>query len=239
MRARCGAPDPANPSGSPPRRSPGTRRTRARWRSGRAAPLGRPLDLVGAGSGAATPRPASRPRRRGRRAPSPCPAATAGVGWSPRRGRTRHVAVPGVPVGEPVAGQWLHVDVDREEVVARLDPVLCDVVDEEVGGDPLADRTPLHVGERDHHRVDGAVGDLGAQRLEARHQSAPGERSAPAVRRSESPVRQVTQHYCASGRSRPQTSATPDRSASARGMAARRPAKRLASRQSTAVAGDT
>ena len=43
------------------------------------------------------------------------------------------------------------------------------VVEEERPGDALADRPPLHVGERHHHRVDGPVGDAGAQGLQAGH----------------------------------------------------------------------
>ena len=81
---------------------------------------------------------------------------------APRRGvvgAAHEVAVAGVPVGEAVTGQGVHVDVDREEVVARLDPVVGHVRGEEVSRDPLADRAPVHVGERHHDSVDGSVGD--------------------------------------------------------------------------------
>ena len=65
-----------------------------------------------------------------------------------------HVAVPGLPIGEAVPGERLHVHVDGEEVVTGLDPVLEDVIEEESARHPLAYGTPLHVGERHHHGVD-------------------------------------------------------------------------------------
>ncbi len=43
-----------------------------------------------------------------------------------------------------------------EQVVADLDAVLEHVVEEERAGDPLADRSALHVGEGHHHGVDVA-----------------------------------------------------------------------------------
>ena len=46
-------------------------------------------------------------------------------------GTRHHVAVAAVPVGEAVAGQGFHVDVEGQEVVAGLDPVLQDVLEEE------------------------------------------------------------------------------------------------------------
>ncbi len=65
------------------------------------------------------------------------------------------VAVATLPVGEAVAGEWLHVDVTGEQVVADLDAVGGHVVEEEPTGDPLADRAPLEVGEGDDDRVEG------------------------------------------------------------------------------------
>ena len=70
-----------------------------------------------------------------------------------------HVAVAGVPVGEPVSGHWRHVDVDGQQVLARLNPVVGHVGGEEVRGHPLAHRSSVHVGERNDDRVDGAVRD--------------------------------------------------------------------------------
>ena len=79
-------------------------------------------------------------------------------------GPADHVAVALLPVGEPVAGQDVHVDVDRQEVVAALDRALVggDVVEEVVAGDALAHEPALLVGEHDEHRVDlAAVDQLG------------------------------------------------------------------------------
>ena len=86
------------------------------------------------------------------------------------RSGTRHdVAVAVVPVGESVARQRLHVDVDGEEVVACLDAVLEHVVEEERSRHPLAHRTALHVGERHHDGVDVTVGDPLGSVVEVEH----------------------------------------------------------------------
>ena len=79
------------------------------------------------------------------------------------------VAVAGVPVREPVPGQRVHVDVDREQVVAHLDPVFAGVVEKERAGDPLADRSALDVGEGEDDRVDRAVDDELAERGHVGH----------------------------------------------------------------------
>ena len=66
-------------------------------------------------------------------------------------------------------GERLHVDVDGQEVVARLDAVVEHVVEEEPPGDTLSDRASLHVGERHHHRVDGSFGDAFGQLVAVQH----------------------------------------------------------------------
>ena len=97
-------------------------------------------------------------------------------------GSSRSVAMSGtatmspyplVPVGEAVAGERLHVDVDGEEVVARLDAVLEDVVEEEAARDPLADRPSLHVGKAPRRRCRwtrrrSAAGSVAAVSIPAR-----------------------------------------------------------------------
>ena len=82
-------------------------------------------------------------------------------------GSAPEVAVAGLPVGEPVALDHVHVDVDGQEVVARFDALTAggravrpeDVVEEEPTGHPLAHQPALEVGEGDDDGVDGAVVD--------------------------------------------------------------------------------
>ena len=88
----------------------------------------------------------------------------------PQRLQVRHhleVAVAGVPGGHRVAADRFHVDVDGEQVVAALGPVLEHVVEEVRGGQPLALQPPLHVGDREQHGVDRALRDRLLQLLDA------------------------------------------------------------------------
>ena len=73
----------------------------------------------------------------------------------------RDVAVALVPARELVAGQHLHLGVDREQVVAHVnrDPAAIHVVDPVVPGHPLAHQATLQVGEHDQHRVERPVCD--------------------------------------------------------------------------------
>ena len=80
-----------------------------------------------------------------------------------------HVAVALVPVGEAVAREGRHDDVDRQQVVAGLNPVCGHVFGEELGRHPLADWATVHVGEGDHDGVDGPVGDASGQQFESGH----------------------------------------------------------------------
>src|SRR5690606_38175933 len=57
----------------------------------------------------------------------------------------------------------VHLDVDRQEVVAAFRAVLADLLEEQAGGDPFADQPALHVGEGDDHGVDAAVPDALAE----------------------------------------------------------------------------
>ena len=79
------------------------------------------------------------------------------------------VAVTGVPVGEAVTRQGVHIDVHGQQVVARLYPMVGHMRGEEVSRHPLSHRTPVHVGERHHDGVDGSVGDTLIDELASWH----------------------------------------------------------------------
>jgi len=81
-------------------------------------------------------------------------------------GHDGDVAVALLPVGELVARQRVHVDVDREQVVAGVDGLLAaaHLLGPVVAGHALADEPALEVGERDEHGVDRAVLDVLEQR---------------------------------------------------------------------------
>ncbi len=75
-------------------------------------------------------------------------------------GRDREVAVALFPARDLVPGDRVHLHLEREQVVAALDGVLgLHLLHEELGVEPLAEQASLHVGERDHDRVDLAGGD--------------------------------------------------------------------------------
>jgi hypothetical protein len=76
------------------------------------------------------------------------------------------VAVATLPRGHRVAGDRVHLDVDGEQVVARLGAVGDDVLDEVVRVEPLALEAALHVGEAEQDGVDLAGVDRGAQGVE-------------------------------------------------------------------------
>ena len=60
------------------------------------------------------------------------------------------VAVAAIPARDLVAGNGIHLHLEREQVVAALDPVVGDVsVAEEAALKPLAHQPALHVRERD------------------------------------------------------------------------------------------
>ena len=79
------------------------------------------------------------------------------------------IAVAGLPVGELVARQRIHVDVAGQEVVAGLDAVVGHVIEEEGAGDPLADGAPLEVRECHDDGVHVARTDLVREGLERQH----------------------------------------------------------------------
>ncbi len=80
-------------------------------------------------------------------------------------GHAPEVAVALLPVGVLVPGEWRHVDVEREEVVARFDRATTveDVLQEVVADDPLAHEAALEIGEAHDHRVDLTGDDEVAQ----------------------------------------------------------------------------
>ena len=80
--------------------------------------------------------------------------------------RHHEVAVAALPARHRVAVHGVHVDVDREQVVAALGAVLRHLVQEVLHGEPLALEAALHVGDDKENCVDrAAVGGL-AQLLE-------------------------------------------------------------------------
>ena len=70
-------------------------------------------------------------------------------------GNGHEVAVAGLPGGQAVARLRLHLDVTAQEVVARLHAVRGDLLQEEVGGEPLAHQPPVHVRNTGEDRVEG------------------------------------------------------------------------------------
>ena len=84
-------------------------------------------------------------------------------------GHEHEVAVAALPRRHRVARHGVHVDVDREQVVAALGAVLGDAVDERAGVQPLALQAALHVAHREDDGVDAAARDLRAQFLQRQH----------------------------------------------------------------------
>jgi hypothetical protein len=67
------------------------------------------------------------------------------------------VAVAALPGRQLVALDGVHVDVDGQQVVARLGAVLGDLLEEVAGGHALPHEPPLHVGQAEQHGVHGAL----------------------------------------------------------------------------------
>ena len=78
-------------------------------------------------------------------------------------GLHHEVAVAALPRRHRVAVDGVHLDVDGEQVVARLGVVLEHLLDEVVADEALALEAALHVGEDEQDRVDGAVADRAAE----------------------------------------------------------------------------
>ena len=98
-------------------------------------------------------------------------------GNAPQRrqvGRHAEVAVAPLPARERVAGDGIHLHLQREQVVAALDRVArVDLVDEELALQALAHQPSLHVGEGDDDGVDRARLHVRPQLVEAEHEGDP------------------------------------------------------------------
>ena len=90
-------------------------------------------------------------------------------------GRHHHVAVAGLPTRHPVSVDGVHLHVGGEQIVTALRAVRGDLLGEQPGRDPFADKPALHVGEPDDHRVDLAGGHQPLQ-LPGRQQPVPTAR---------------------------------------------------------------
>ena len=94
-------------------------------------------------------------------------------------GVEREVAVAALPARDRVPRHRVHLHLEREQVVAALDGMAgADLVDEELAVQPLAQQAALHVGERDHDRVDSTGLDVRPQLVEARARADPTPRVA-------------------------------------------------------------
>ena len=119
-------------------------------------------------------------RRRHRRAVVPADIAEderrrLEPGDPPQRREVRlegEVAVASLPARELVAGDGIHLHLEREQVVAALDRMAgADLLDEELAVQPLPHEPALHVRERDDDGVDRARLDVRLQLVEAQHES--------------------------------------------------------------------
>ena len=103
------------------------------------------------------------------------------------------VAVAALPARHRVAGLRVHLHVEREQVVAALEPVLDRLVEEEVRLLALAHQPALHVGEGADDRVDRAGLHLGGELLERQHEpssrTARGAARRPSLRAVSTPPR--------------------------------------------------
>ncbi len=80
------------------------------------------------------------------------------------------VAVASLPARHRVAGDGIHLHLEREQVVAAFDLVArVQFLEEELGVQPLAHQPSLHVGEGRDHRVDRARLDVRPQLLQGQH----------------------------------------------------------------------
>jgi hypothetical protein len=92
-------------------------------------------------------------------------------------GPHREVAVAARPRRHLVAVDRVHVDVDREQVVAALGALLGDDVEEVPGREPLALEAPLHVRDGQEHGVHRALGYSIAELVERHAPEATGRPS--------------------------------------------------------------
>ncbi len=84
-------------------------------------------------------------------------------------GHEDEVPVPALPGRHLIPVHRVHVDVHGEQVVAPLRVVADHIVEEELRRYPLALQAPLHVGEREHDRVDRARAHRPPQPVQGEH----------------------------------------------------------------------
>jgi hypothetical protein len=68
-----------------------------------------------------------------------------------------------------VARQRVHVDINRQQVVADLNAMVSHMFGEEVRSDSLTHRATVHIGEGQHHGVDRSVGNSCVYQLSSGH----------------------------------------------------------------------
>ena len=111
-----------------------------------------------------------------------------------RREIGAHVEVPValLPARDRITRDRVHLHLEREQVVAPLDPVpRVHLLEEELRVQPLAHQAALHVREGDDDGVDGAAPDVRPQLLDAQHARIlfrPGAADTPASRSLDRPA---------------------------------------------------
>jgi hypothetical protein len=75
------------------------------------------------------------------------------------------IAIAFLPARGGVAGDGFHVDVVGEQIVAAMG-FGHGAFEEELALEALADQPALHVREAAEHGIDGAAGDVGAERIQ-------------------------------------------------------------------------
>ena len=88
------------------------------------------------------------------------------------------IAVTRLPTREAVARRRVHLHVAREQVVAHVHSVGEHLVHEETPVDAFPDQSPVHVGERRHHRVDAPLTDFPLEVLPSQHSHRRGRHGA-------------------------------------------------------------
>ena len=74
-------------------------------------------------------------------------------------GLEHEVAVARLPAGQGEARDRGHLHIDREQVVAGLGSVRGNLIDKGLGIETLTLQATLHIGHRQHHGIDLALGD--------------------------------------------------------------------------------
>ena len=157
-------------SRAPRRRSRGRGRTRARSRTSARSPAPRACSTCAFSTCRGEARPASR-RATATSQSTSAVASSHGIRRSvARSGCELEVAVAALPARHRVAGHRVHLHVEREQVVAALDPVAgVDSSRKNSASSALAHQAALHVGEGADDGVDRAGLDVGPQLVQRQH----------------------------------------------------------------------